>query len=99
MPDLSQHAQFLLNQLRGRLKGANQRGFYFIEDIQSIAFGPLLGGSNTIPPANAADGQGIWELRRNTKLALSELVRNRFVLFHGYTEGHKTYVMNPNKPN
>ncbi|MDE0068766.1 MAG: hypothetical protein OXO48_03565 [Caldilineaceae bacterium] len=94
MPDLSQQAQFLMNQLKGHLRGANQTGFYVMEDVPVIAFGSMLGPSNTIPPAASSSGKE----KQETMLALNELIEKEFVLFRGYTEGRKTYVMNPNKP-
>ena len=93
-PKLSQDARFLLNQLEGHLKGSHQRGFYVMEDVQVIAFGKMLGPTNTIPPANFASGKEGQELWQKTVLALEELIENEVVLFYGYTEGRKTYVMN-----
>ena len=97
MTDLSQHAQFVLNQIKGHLDGTKQNAFYIMEDVQVIAFNSMLGPSNTIPPANLVSGKERQEFWQKTVLALEELNRNEFILFHGYTEGRKTYVMNPNK--
>lgn len=96
MEELSQDARFLLSQIKGHLEGSNYNSFYYVEGIQSIAFGNLLGPSNTIPPANIASGQELQRLRQKTALALNELVSNGFVLFHQQVEGSKIYVMNEN---
>ena len=96
MEELSQDARFLLNQIKGHLEGSNYNSFYYVEGIQSIAFGNLIGPSNTIPPANIATGQEMQRLRQKTAHALSELVNNGFVLFHEQVEGNKIYVMNEN---
>ena len=97
MPNLSQHAQFLLNQIKGHLDGTKQNAFYLMEDVQVIAFGNMLGPGNTIPPANSVSGKEKQEFWQKTVLALEELDRSKLILFRGYIEGRKTYVMNPNK--
>ena len=98
MESLSQDAQFLLHQIRGHLEGTKYNSFFFVEGIQSIAFGPLIGPDNIIPPASKTSGQELQRLRQKTALALNELISNGFVLFHEQVEGSKIYVMNPNMP-
>jgi len=98
MENMSQDAQFLLHQIRGRLKENNNNEFYYVEGIQSIAFGPLIGPDNIIPPTSKVSGQELQRLRQQTTLALNELVRYGLVLFQEKVEGSKIYVMNPNRP-
>lgn len=98
MERLSDDASFLLNQIRGHLKGTKYNAFRYVEGIHSIAFGNLIGPSNTIPPANIASGQEMQRLRQKVALALNELERNGIVLLHKQVEGERIYVMNPNTP-
>ena len=98
MANISDNAQFLLQQIRGRLEGTKYNAFHYVEDIQSIAFGPLIGPDNIIPPTSKTRGQELQALRNKTTLALNELIRNEFVLFSEQTETSKIYVLNPNMP-
>ena len=98
MENLSQDARFLLHQIRGHLEETKYNSFYYVEGIQSIAFGPLIGPDNIIPPTSNMEGQALQNLRQRTTLALNELVSNGFVLFHEQVEGSKIYMMNPNMP-
>jgi len=99
MQNLSQNARLLLNQIRERLNGTPLNAFHYVEGIRSIAFGPLLGPDNIIPPTSKFAGQELQRRRQGIAPALEELVRNEFIIFHGYTEGHKTFIINPNAPN
>ena len=98
MEQLSDDANFLLNQIRGHLKGTKYNSFRYVKGIHSIAFGNLIGPSNTIPPANIASGQEMQRLRQKIALALNELERNGIVLLSEQSEGDRIYVMNSNIP-
>ena len=69
MQNLSQNALLLLNQIRERLDGTPLNAFLYVEDIQSIAFGPLIGPDNIIPPTYLIRGQELQRLRQETALA------------------------------
>ena len=96
MEDMSQDAKFLLHQIRGRLKENKNNSFYFVEGIQSIAFGPLIGPDNIIPPTSNMPSQELQRLRQRTALALKELVSCGLISFHEQVEGSKIYMMNEN---
>ena len=96
MKNISQDANFLLYQIKGHLKEEMNRQFFYVEEIQSIAFGPLLGADNVIPPTSILSGSELQGFRQRMTHALEELVSSGLVLYCGKEGKNKIYRMNGN---
>ena len=94
---ISQDASSLLYQIRDRLRENRSPIFFFVEEIQSLAFGRLIGPDNIIPPTSKLQGLELQRSRQRIALALGELVSCGLVSYCGQEGGSKIYKMNGNE--
>lgn len=87
-------ADFLLSLIRGYLRGDTGKPFYYVKDIDRIAFGSLLWPEKLIPAPEKCPSLKMQEFRTKIPLFLEILVYRGNITFLEENEVSRTYKVN-----